>query len=443
MSWKTGAAFLGLVTDRLLRRRALTFALVGSIATGLAGQFAVIVSGIIAARMLGPENRGNLALLLLIPIALSQLGNLGLPLAIAYELSRDSEVGRGALANVARPAFLLVAGMVLVHAAILVLLFRDQNVEVQLAAVISLLIIPADSAQLYGLAILQGRHDFAKFNIARLLPAIAYSLLALLALARNSGSLPEFALWFAASYLVVGVATLAVALRRSSPKHVARAPSARTVLRFGLRALIGSVSPSETLRIDQAIVGLLLSPFALGLYVVGVSFTNLPRFVAQSIGVIAYPHVSAQGDEVRARRSAWRFLWLSAAVCLAVILPLELLAGRLIPAFFGESFAPAVGIMQILLISSLFLGVRRVLTEASRGLGLPSLGTVAEIASWFALVPCVALFAPSLGAYGVALAFSISAAVSLAVLVALVHWSQRMRPLLRAPAAAGGELDWR
>ena len=49
----------------------------------------------------------------------------------------------------------------------------------------------------------------------------------------------------------------------------------------------------ETFRLDQAVVGLFLTPAALGLYVVGLAFANLPRFIAQSVGYIAYPRINS------------------------------------------------------------------------------------------------------------------------------------------------------
>lgn len=394
----------------------------------MGGQLAVVVSGIIAARMLGPENRGYLALLILIPVALSQLGSLGLPLAVTYEFSRDERMGGGALRNIWRTATGIVLILLVIHAAILTVLVSGRALDVQIAAAITLLIIPAESAQMYGLAILQGRRDFRAFNILRLLPSVTYSAMAILAILVDAGSLPQFALWFTGSYLAVSALTLTTALHRSPPRAVPEAPQSSFMLRFGLRGILGAVSPMESLRLDQAIVGLVLSPAALGLYVVGVSFTNLPRFVAQSIGMVAYPHVTAEHDPASARKSMWGFVLLSFGLCLAIVIPLEVLAGWLVPTFFGEAFAPAVGIMQILLVSSLFLGARRVLTDTSRGIGQPGLGTVAEIASWLSLVPAIAVLAPRFGAAGVALAFTTSAAISFMVLIALVASSRAAPP---------------
>ena len=81
-----------------------------------------------------------------------------------------------------------------------------------------------------------------------------------------------------------------------------------SLLRFGIRGWLGTATPSEALRLDQVIVGLLLSPSALGLYVVGGSFSNLPRFIAQSVGLVAYPRIAAESDTSLAIRSLKRHL---------------------------------------------------------------------------------------------------------------------------------------
>lgn len=408
--------------------RALGSALVGSTMSGLGGQLALLASGVISARMLGPEDRGHLALLILIPIALAQIGHLGLPLAVTYEFSRDERTGRAAFRNVAGLAAGIVLVLVVAHAAIVAVLVSGQEADLVVAAVVTLLIIPAESAQLYGLAILQGRRDFIPFNVLRLLPAVAYGLLAIASFLMDTGSLPLFALWFTGSYASVAAVTLVVALRRSSAAAAAEGPRSTSMLRFGLRGLIGAVSPIETLRLDQAIVGLFLSPAALGIYVVGAAFTNLPRFIAQGIGMVAYPHVTFKQEPSEAHRSMWRFVMLALVACLAIVVPLEIMAGWLVPAFFGEAFTPAATIMRILLVSSVFLGVRRVLTDASRGLGKPGLGTVAELVSWVSLVPLIAVLAPRWGVAGVAWAFTSAAAIGLVCLV--------VRVLLGRPARA-------
>ena len=54
-------------------------ATISSVMTAFAVQLLSLASGMAAARMLGPEDRGYLALLMLVPVILTQLGGLSNP----------------------------------------------------------------------------------------------------------------------------------------------------------------------------------------------------------------------------------------------------------------------------------------------------------------------------------------------------------------------------
>ena len=191
------------------------------------------------------------------------------------------------------------------------------------------------------------------------------------------------------------------------------------MLRFGLKGLLGWSSPIETFRLDQAVVGLFLSPAGLGLYVVGLAFANLPRFIAQSVGYIAYPRIAAHKGE-EAWRELWQFFWLATGASALIVLGLELGVEWLVPVFFGEEFSGAIALTRILLVGALFLSARRVLTDGAQGLGQPGLGTIAEVSSWLFLLPALGIFTPLWDERGVALALTVSAALSFAVLLTLV-----------------------
>ena len=65
-----------------------------AVATGFAIQAVLVVTGPLLARMLGPDGRGYLAALILWPIVITQLGNLGIPSALTYSIARDSSASR-------------------------------------------------------------------------------------------------------------------------------------------------------------------------------------------------------------------------------------------------------------------------------------------------------------------------------------------------------------
>ncbi len=388
----------------------------GSLGASFAGQAGTAVSGILVARMLGVENRGYLALLILWPTILARLGGAGLPIALPYFISRDQARAAPMARLIVRPAAIQMAILALAHGAVLAVLLPGKPASIQIAGILTLLAGPLSLALDYLLAILQGQQRFGAFNVLRAGPAGLYCLLSAILFVAGINNLLFIAGALIGALLITVLASVIV-VRAGLLETVTEAASKfglRDMYAFGLRGMLGSVSPIETFRLDQAAIGLFLPPAALGLYVIGLAFTNLPRFFAQSIGMVAYPRMASR--RAYGWSTMWPFLWLTLGLSTAAVLVLFLSAPRLVPAIFGLQFVGAVTVTRILLVGSLFFAARRLLTDASRGLGLASAGSVAEVASWLWLLPSVVLLLPRFGIQGVAIALTSSAAFSLLVL---------------------------
>lgn len=355
---------------------------------------------------------------------LAQLGGLGLPLAATYYIARDRTRARAVMRALRPVALVQLATVLCLHVSLLVLVLGRSDRPVLIAGAISVLALPAIFVQQYGLAVLQGEGRFRAFNTLRLLPSILFAAAIIVVAVLGQGNLQTVTAVWVLSSLAAASWTMASARRSWQSDGSGKAPPTREMLSFGTRALLGSSSPLETFRLDQAIVGLFLSPVALGLYVTAVAFTSLPRFVAQSVGMIAYP-VIAERESTAARQTMWRFFWATLALTTVIVATIELLAGWLVPFLFGSDFTGAVPIMRILLIGALLLSLRRVLSDGARGAGYPGAGTIAELVSWIALLPALALLAPAYGLTGVAWAFTASAATSIGALVAILVTTQR------------------
>jgi O-antigen/teichoic acid export membrane protein/O-antigen ligase len=390
------------------------------VASGFA-QLLLIVSGVLVARSLGPEDRGYLALLVVVSGVCTLIGTMGLPLAATYYIARDRSHSRQIASTLLRfSLFQLVATLVLQIAVLAVLVMHEPG-RVKAAALISLGIVPGILAFAFGIAILQGQQRFRAFNALRILPTAIYVAAVLTIVVMDAADLVRImAVWATANY-VGGFLALIVAVRGlpTGPAE-GRPPSRSEMTKFGLKSLFGSISPIDALRLDQAVVGVLLSPVALGLYVVAQALTNLPRIVAYSIGVVAYPQVAAQQDPAAARRAMWRYFFIAVMLSAFVVLPLWIAADQLVTLFFGSEFSEATSIARILLLGTLFMAARRVLSDGVNGLGHPGLGTLAEVSSWVLLVPSVAILLPRFGVEGVALALTFSWGASLLLLLGLV-----------------------
>ena len=405
-----------------------------SIMTGIGGQAVLLVSGILVARALGPEGRGYLALLVIFPAILSQLGSLGLPQAATYFIATNRDDARVIYNRLKVPILGQVLVIVIIHFVIVSLYVRQQSGEVIIAGYLSLVVIPGMIAQQYGLAILQGCQMYRPFNVMRLMPATLYAILILSIFLAQVASLPSIAFVWVCSYIMVGLFTAYLAiyrvLRLPENKNDTNPPSLPQMFKFGLKGLLGTVSPMQNFRLDQLVAGLFLSPAALGLYVVGQAFTNLVRFIAQSVGMVEYPAVAANENNATARRLIWRFFFSVTVMNGLVVLVLIALMPILVPFFFGKVFIGSIPIARLLLLGAYFESLRRILVEGMRGMGKPEVSTWAELSMY----PFFAVLAPILiihyGLTGLAVMVIFCYFMSLLVASALFGFSKKLKQTL-------------
>jgi O-antigen/teichoic acid export membrane protein len=390
--------------------------MVTSVSAAFGIQLCVAVSGVLAARALGVEDRGHLALFMILPTIAAQLGVIP-PVAATYYIAKDPRNGRAVVGALAVPSLLQALALTSLHIAILLVLLASSSGTVHQAGLLTLPAVPALLAQLYGLAVLQGEQRFTALNALRIIPAIIYACGVGGLLVADAGNLAAITAIWIGSFSLAGSLTLFIALRRlPRPASQGQAlDTRREMLRFGARAWFGTTSPSEFFQLDQAIAGIFLSAFSLGLYTTAVAFTNLPRFVAQSVGLVAYPNVAASPPE-RQRSATWRYGGKALLLCGSIVAALEASIGWLLPFLFGDDFEGAVSLTRILLVGALLYSLRRVLIEGARGAGRPGLGSAVELISLLALLIGIAALAPPFGVKGIAVAVCISAGVGLLVL---------------------------
>jgi len=393
---------------------------VTGILAAFAQQAGLVISGIVLARWLGPADRGLVALVTLVPVIVWQFGSLGLPLSVTYAVARDPRTLLPVARMINRAVLVQVLVLVPLNVAITALLVLGQGQDAFLAALVAAGVIPGYLVYQYMLAILQGLQRFGRFYALRVLPIALWAAALLAYVLGGALDLITATISFTAS--AVGSAVVAFALVRTELQQVAELevhdpPTSGWMMRFGVRGIFGSASLVNSYRLDQALVGIFLAPATLGIYVVAVSLTNLPRFIAQSLGSMAYPATAGQLDPRAARKTLWRYFWFSALVCTALVGALWIASPWLVPVLFGEEFRGAVAIVQILLVSSLLVSFQRVLVDGARGIGLPGLGSASEIALLVTLLPAAAVLIPASGAVGVAWAFVIASVAGLATVL--------------------------
>ena len=374
-----------------------------TVGTSLLGQGFIVVTGIVAARALGVDGRGTLALLWLLPLTMALLGGLGIPQATTYYVARAEHGAR----TVVRASVGLTAALATCVASLYALglvLFGGGGSFSPADGVLSVILVPLLMAQNLAVASLLGMEEISRFNITRILPVCLYFASTLTLFVIGIATVTLILAACAASFAIAGLATWWLVLRdlpsAAQPSDLKRSE----ILSFGARGVIGTVSPVDDVRVDQVFVGLVLDSRALGLYVSAVAFSNLPRFIAQSIASVNYPRVASQLEAPQAWASALRAVRIGAVGVTATVAALIVALPHLLPLLFGEQFSPAVDIGYVLLVAAWFLSMHRLLTEMARGLGRPGYGSITELVNLAAFLLGLLAFATPASGTGVATA---------------------------------------
>lgn len=362
------------------------------------------MTGVLLARQLAPEGRGELAAVILWPSVLAALGSLGLPEGTTYYASRGQSrlgliLGTSLVLALAQSAVLIGIGL-----GLLPLVLGGYDGEVVAIALLVLAFIPLNLVTLSFMSALNGMQRYASFQSLRAtyiaVNAVGLSLLA----ATGELTVRSAAAVFLGANVVTAIAAAVVAIVAFGSSFGFSAPLARELLGFGCRSHLGSVSSLFNERLDQLVISIVLGPVKLGLYVVAVTIASLSNLVGGSIATVALPAVARLESSRERLEAAKRFIRLTFLLAAALSIPVLVFAPELIGLFFGPSFEAAASAARLLLVAATVFSTNRVLGAVLQGLGRPLAVGLGELAGVAVTVVGLAVLLPTLGLAGAAVA---------------------------------------
>lgn len=372
-----------------------------------------VVTGVLLARGLGVEGRGQLAAALLWPAMITALGCIGMPDSTTFHASRrrgelGTLAGTSLAIGIAQSVVLCAAGVAIVHVAL-----ARYGAHVVDVATIALAYIPLYLLTLYLLNILNGLGRATAFHALRLtvVAGVAAGLI-VLSLGGRTTVLAATIVYLAA-HLAVGLAALVIVLReRVRLSFDVRL--ARSILGFGIRSHLNSVATQLNDRLDQIVISILLAPASLGIYVIAVTLTSLTSMVGSSVTLVAGPVIAALPEGPERTAAARRYVQITAAASIAIVLPMIVFAPNLIRLFFGDEFTGGTTVCRILLVASVLLATGRSLGAILTAAGRPLAAGVPEALGLGVTVTALALLVPAFGLVGAGFASLIAYSVTLA-----------------------------
>lgn len=427
-------------------RGGLPNTLVATATTALAG----LVSGVVLARTLGPAQRGELAIVLLWPVALGIAGDLGLSVAFTFFASKRPE-WVGGLWSLGWAAGLLWGGALAVAGSAAVGTALHLSPPLVRTLRLAMLSVPLAFATNYQGFLLLGRGHLVESNGVRVAAAWFYALgVALVAGTSRAGIGAYAAAFVAAQGLALLVAT-ALAVRRLHPTIGIPAGLVKPVFAYGMKSYAGSIAGQINVRVDQLLMSAIVPPVELGLYVVALAVAGMLGPFYSALAIVVLPRVTLAEDPITAGRRLVHHLQLGTLVAVpATIVALAAMPFAL-PLVFGAAFAGAVPAAEILLVAGLFQGANLVLSNGLFGLGRPGLVAVAQWSAVIVATVLLLLLLPRLGGVGAAVALLCSYGGTMVVQASFVarttgvprraFWTLRWREVL--PDLAAVERRWR
>ncbi len=394
---------------------------VSFVATGLI-QVINIATGLLAARLLLPEGRGELAAIMLWAGLIVEFGIVGLSDALLYRAATSAASPRRLFAAMA--TLTAIFSVVLIAAGFVIepyVMSSEKPEVLRLGLIFLVAYVPTYLGALLVASMFQGYLDIVTWNLLRGIVAVGYLAFIGVAVLLGDASVEGFAAAYILSTAAAMVVGFVLAVRRGWVGWRPDWETVKGIVVYGAKVHVGEMLNSARQKIDQALVALWLPHHDLGLYVVALTVANGPLILAQTLANLAFPKVAQQAEIAGKILVFGRYFRFTIAVTVATAVILLVLNPWLVPLLFGQPFAPAALIANIMLIGLPAASAKLLFIQALKSWDRSLLighaeviGLVAAAASLFALLP-------AFGIAGAAISLVIANVVAAGAMAVSMH----------------------
>lgn len=356
-----------------------------------AAKASMLLSTIVLARVLGPDDFGFVSLAVVLVLAITVVADLGASQALVY-LPRSAErFGAAVVLAVAGSASMALLWVVASPFVASQLGHPEQTLMVATLGLVIVLTALGQSPD----ALLRKELKFSRRLPAELARGVGRAGVAIGLVLSGVG--PWSLVWGeiagAAAYAVTS--WLVARPRMGSPRGWFARDELRVILAFGIPVALNGGLATAVLNVDYVIVGWLLGTSAVGLYLVGFRIPELlVNSVFQVFSQVTYPvYARLNGDRPRLARAYLLALRVQSLWGLTVGVTVMVLSPVLVPVVFGEQYLDSIPVMQAIaayvVLGSLSTGV----TDLFKAVGKPQYGAMLQAARLVVLVPALTLAA--------------------------------------------------
>ena len=376
-------------------------------------QLVTMLGGILSARLLLPQGKGELTAIMLWPSLIASLGSLGIYDAVAFFIANDSKYGTKTIfASGMLLAVVLSCALMGIGYVVQPIVLSNYGVIAINTSLLFIWYIPLALITSCLMAVMLGKLRLSQYNFLRTFVHIGnvFGMVALYL----SGKVSVRS--FAAAFLISSSVTLLLAagflVRRGWIGWLPELGVMKRLLAYGLKVHVGSVAGFLNMRLDQMLLSVLLLPSVLGVYVVAVSIGFVASLVATTIGLVAFPHVANLASEQLKRQAFGRFMRLSLFMSLILAGVLYIFTPQIIVLFFGVAYLEATDPARVLTFASIPLGCNILFAAGFKAFNFPLLSGKSEVIGLAVTGASLMVLLPSYQALGAAWASLLSYSAS-------------------------------
>lgn len=357
------------------------------------------VTGPVLARALGPTGRGQVAAVMAPIFVTMSIASMAVPDGTAYAIARGRVPTRRATwwGSMLVAAYGTAAAVGLYFAAPTMLRASPDVIGLLRAAVWTLPAIMI--ANLLERAA-HGARRYRQVNISRVTSALS-RFVVLVALAVAARLTVSAAVWV--QIVAIGLVPLVVlgrmlVTRVPTSGAVGHSRLVRDIATFGVVGWGGVFSQMVNYRLDQALLPAFVSSDQIGFYVIAASFVQIPIIVAQALRSALMSETSHRNDQHLVARVSRIMI-----ACTAVsALTAALAAQPLVILLFGEDFAPAVPLAQLMFAGTVAFVGEQMLAAGLLAAGRPGRRSAGQVIAAIITVLGLILLLPRIGVTGAA-----------------------------------------
>ncbi len=379
-------------------------------------QVAGIVSGILSARLLGPENKGLQVVIFLVPTLLVSFFNLSIPFSTAFLISKNKYKLDEVVSSTFWLSVTMSAGLIILACIFYRKFIPEDKIEAIPILRWYIALIPLSLISMSLLGIDHGRQAFVRYNILRILPPILYALGMCVLWFMNRVSLKGFVACNLIGIFIVTLIRVWVAGKNISPKYL-NVKLIRELLVRGLMLHLPTLATILFLNVDRLLLTRFVDSTSLGIYSVALAVAMGQFGLASAFVQVTFVKLASKTDISKAKKEMALHIRY-AHFMISIMTTMVLIACPYLIRFaFGSEYIDSIKISYPLIIAISLFGLASVFDNSLRGLGYSISSSIGNILGTAIAVGFGILLVPKYKGLGMALAMLIATSSMLAYFI--------------------------